>query len=99
MMQQRGFSLLELLISLMLVTTIALASLSQLCHTKLLIKQLLLRDNASQLLDKTEETLLVDKQMLPKALAPYPLRPEDRWHDWGLGLDWSEQSLPRRQGL
>ncbi len=88
MNQQKGFSLIEVLVSLMLVTTLALALLQQQCHTKLLIKQLTLRAGASQLLDQVDESLYLKADKIPVAHFPYELKIKRSEHLTTFKLSW-----------
>jgi prepilin peptidase dependent protein C len=62
MNQQKGFSLTEVLTSLLLVTTLALSLMQQQWHSKYLLNQLVLRSQNIQLRDQIEETLLISKK-------------------------------------
>jgi prepilin peptidase dependent protein C len=54
---QKGFSLVEVLASLLLVTTLALSLLQQQWQSKQLLNQLILRAQGSHFLDQFEESL------------------------------------------
>lgn len=54
--QQRGFSLVEMLASLLLVTTLALSLLQQQGQNRQLLHQLILREQGAQFLDQMDET-------------------------------------------
>lgn len=71
MNQQKGFSLIEVLVSLMLVTTLALALLEQQWQTKILLNQLVIRAEASNILDQIDETLLSNVNETPTIPLPY----------------------------
>lgn len=58
MNQQKGFSLIEVLLSLLLVTTLAIALIQQQSQSKYLLNQLLIRTQATHHLDQIEETLM-----------------------------------------
>jgi prepilin peptidase dependent protein C len=58
MNHQKGFSLVEVLASLLLVTTLALCLVQQQWHSRQLLNQLLLREQKSQSLEQIAETLL-----------------------------------------
>lgn len=58
---QKGFSLIEVLVSLMLMTTMALALLDQQLHTRQLIRQSVLQAEASHLLFQVKETSRFNK--------------------------------------
>lgn len=57
MNQQQGFSLTEVLVSLMLVSTVALALLEQQLQTRQLLAKLVLHVTKSQYLDQVDERL------------------------------------------
>lgn len=65
MNQQKGFSLTEVLVSLVLASTVALALLEQQLQTKELLAQLVLRVRTSQYLDQVDEHLFVKPKILP----------------------------------
>lgn len=65
MNQQKGFSLTEVLTSLLLVTTLALVLLQQQLHNRQLLKQLILRAENTQFLNQIEKSLCVRIQKLP----------------------------------
>ncbi|MFT4059962.1 MAG: prepilin-type N-terminal cleavage/methylation domain-containing protein [Legionella sp.] len=55
MKQQKGFSLIEVLVSLLLVTAIALSLIQQQWHSKQVLTQLTLRTQSLQLIAKLDE--------------------------------------------
>jgi prepilin peptidase dependent protein C len=69
MIDQKGFSLLEVLLALILLTTAALALLKQQNLTRQLLPQLALQAQASQVLDQMDESI----NKLPTPPAPYHL--------------------------
>lgn len=71
MNQQKGFSLLEVLVSLMLVVTAGLALVQMHGQTKQMLTQMLMRAKASHFLDHVDESLFVGIDKLPVATAPY----------------------------
>ncbi|MBL7479454.1 type IV pilus modification PilV family protein [Legionella bononiensis] len=73
MKQLKGFSLIEVLVSLMLVTTIALALLQQQWNTRQFINQLVLHAGASHFLDIVSESVYGQVSTMPPAPAPYHL--------------------------
>lgn len=88
MKQQKGFSLLEVLISLMLVTTLGLTLLAQQGQTKQLLTQLIVRTKASQFLDQIDESLLVGLEKLPIAPDPYQFILKKNKKSMMLRLNW-----------
>lgn len=89
MAYQKGFSLIEVLISLMLVTTLGLALLVQQAETRQLLTQLRLRAQASQFLDQVDESLFVGIHPLPNAPSPYFLKVTKTQKNIILCLAWS----------
>ncbi len=67
MEQQKGYSLIEVLISLILVSTVALTLLEQQLQTKHILNQLIVRTENTQLLDSVDEHLYVSK-LIPHSL-------------------------------
>jgi len=61
MNQQKGFSFVEVLLSLLLVTTVATALLQQQWQSKQLLTQLVLQSEASQAHDQIKEDLLLSQ--------------------------------------
>lgn len=57
MNQQKGFSLVEVLASLLVLTTLALSLLQQQFQSKQLITQIIIRQQGSQLLDQLDERI------------------------------------------
>lgn len=73
MEQKKGFSLIEVLLSLMLVTTLALALMQLQLQSKLFLNQLLSAIEASTFLDAVDESLLLDKRQPFIPPLPYSL--------------------------
>jgi prepilin-type N-terminal cleavage/methylation domain-containing protein len=69
MNQQKGFSLVEVLASLLLVTVVALSLLQQQWQSRLLV----LREQGTQLLDQLDETLRADAKKLSLTPSPFHL--------------------------
>lgn len=90
MAHQKGFSLIEVLISLMLVTTLGLTLLAQQTQTRQLLTQLRLRAQASQFLDQVDESLFVGIPILPTAPSPYFFEVNKSQHNIILRLTWAE---------
>ncbi len=65
MNQQKGFSLVEVLASLLLVTMVALSLLQQQWQSRQLLQQLIGHEQSSQFLDQVDEALLAQRQQLP----------------------------------
>ncbi|MCL9682723.1 type IV pilus modification PilV family protein [Legionella maioricensis] len=90
MAHQKGFSLIEVLISLMLVTILGLALLEQQTQIRQLLTQLGLRTQASQFLDQIDESLFVGLPVLPIAPSPYFFELNENQHHIILRLSWSK---------
>lgn len=88
MNQQKGFSLIEVLLSLVLMSTTALAVLAQQQQSRQLISQLVLSAGASSFLDQIDELLLMQVDKLPAAPFPYELNLTHVNHQAILHLDW-----------
>lgn len=97
MNQLKGFSLIEVLVSLMLVTTLALALLQQQGKTQLWIKQFLLYSGASHVLDQVNESLYAKIDKIPKAPPPYNLDIQPNKNNLNLSIRWfnNSESLTR----
>ncbi|CAM4488430.1 MAG: hypothetical protein LEGION0403_FIIPPAGN_00415 [Legionella sp.] len=76
MNQQKGFSLVEVLASLLLATMVALFLLQQQWQSKQLLKQLIWREQSAQFLDQIDEALLAHLQQLPTPPPSYQLQIE-----------------------
>lgn len=88
---QKGFSLTEVLVSLFLVSTLALTLLQQQWQNKQLVNQLVLRMQASQFLDEIEETLVAKVPKLPSAPTPYHLEIHHKNQHLRIQLAWFKQ--------
>ncbi|MFJ1268082.1 prepilin-type N-terminal cleavage/methylation domain-containing protein [Legionella lytica] len=80
MNQQEGFSLIEVLASLLLVTMIALFLLQQQWQSKQLLRQLIWREQSAWFLDAIDEALLAQLQQLPVPPPGYQLQIEHTPH-------------------
>jgi prepilin peptidase dependent protein C len=92
MKQQKGFSLVEVLASLLLVTTLALSLVQQQWQSKQLLKQLILREQGSQVLDQVDEALFARQDKLPLIPAPYHLVVQQQNQKTLLSLGWFHKS-------
>ena len=88
---QKGFSLTEVLVSLLLVTTLTLALFQQQWQSKHLLNQLVLRTQGSQFLDQIEETLVAQIPKFPPTPLPYHLEIQHKNHQVVIQLAWVEQ--------
>jgi prepilin peptidase dependent protein C len=95
MNQQKGFSLIEVLLSLVLVTTVTLALLQQHDQTNLLLNQLLLRTGASQFLDEVDEALVINADLIPTAPSTYRFKVQHQERGVLLQLEWFNHSIAR----
>ncbi|WP_298623203.1 prepilin-type cleavage/methylation domain-containing protein [uncultured Legionella sp.] len=73
MKQIKGFSLIEVFISLMLVTTLALMLLEQQINTHHLMRQWIMHAEASHVMDQVNETSLGQIERAYKVPEPYHL--------------------------
>lgn len=89
---QKGFSLVEVLISLMLISTLALCLLEQHWKMKAYVSSLNLQAGASDFLDKISEYLYVKSKALPKAPEPYRFQIVYQASSYVLHIDWHHQS-------
>ncbi len=98
---QKGFSLTEVLVSLLLVTTLALALLQQQSQSKQLLNQLVFRSQGSQFLDQIEETLVARVSKFPEIPSPYHVEIQHKNHQLLIQLAWFEQlgSITRKRSL
>lgn len=92
MKQIKGFSLIEVLISLMLVTTLALMLLDQQLRTRQLIKQWVLQSGASHFLDQVNETVYGQSSHIPRPPEPYYLNIERNKKNLVVQLEWFNKS-------
>ncbi|MGC1182026.1 type IV pilus modification PilV family protein [Legionella sp.] len=92
MNQQKGFSLVEVLASLLLVTTLALSLVQQQWQSRQLLDQLIIREHASQFLDQIDETLLAGEKKLPPVPSPYYLEIQHHGQETLLHLSWWKNS-------
>ena len=92
MEQIKGFSLIEVLISLMLVTTLALMLLEQQLKTHQLIKQWIVQAGASHVLDQVNETLYANSDRTPKVPEPYHLNIQHTNKQYIVHLEWFNKS-------
>ena len=93
----QGFSLVEVLWSLILVATIAFGLLQQQNQAQLILNQLLLRSQASYFLDEINEKLLLKTKTLPKVPEAYRLTISRNKHSQIINLSWynDSQSIQR----
>lgn len=99
MNQQKGFTLMEVLVSLMLMTTLVLAVLQHQWNTRQLINQILLQAGASSFLDQVEELLYISKDSIPVVPTPYRFKLKQTPSHYFLEIEWfkSNRSLTRIQ--
>lgn len=87
MNQQKGFSLVEVLASLLLVTSLALSLVQQQLQSRQLLNQLVVREQGAHFLDQVYEAQLARVKTLPTIPTPYHLNVNaQKFH-----LDWSNQ--------
>lgn len=88
MIFQKGFSLLEVLLSLILLTALSLLLLKQQGFSRQWLIQLELRANASQFLDQIDESLLAGIKQLPLAPHPYHFEARIEQHASSVRVHW-----------
>ncbi|QMT60685.1 prepilin-type N-terminal cleavage/methylation domain-containing protein [Legionella sp. PC997] len=91
MNREKGFSLTEVLISLILVTTLTLVLLQEQRQSKQLLNQLVFRTQGSQFLDQIEETLAAKTSKFPPIPPSYHLEIQQQNHQILIHLAWLEQ--------
>lgn len=96
--QFKGFSLIEVLMSLMLVSTVALALMQQQWKNKELLNQIIMYSKASHYLDQVNEELALHTDRLPTIPFPYLLSIQNTRLGRRLKLDWHQgtQSIQRQ---
>ncbi|CAM3074140.1 Tfp pilus assembly protein PilV [Legionella steigerwaltii] len=101
MNRQKGFSLTEVLVSLLLVTTMALTLFQQQGQSKQLLSQLIFRMQASQFLDQVEESLVAQVPKLPTTPTPYHLEIQHKNQHVLIQLAWFDQlgALTRKRSF
>lgn len=97
MYQQYGFTLVEVLLSLVLTTTVALLLLEFQSKTSLFINQVIQQNQASSILDHADEDLLFGAKHRFKPVNPYTLHIEQNGEHTKLNVFWlaPENSLSR----
>jgi prepilin-type N-terminal cleavage/methylation domain-containing protein len=98
MIKQKGFSLIEVLLSLLLLSTVALGVLEQQRQSGQLINQLQFIAGASQFLDKVGEQLVV-RNTLPIPPFPYEFNLKQNEKGSILHLTWFQNSGSITRGL
>ena len=97
MNQQKGFSLTEVLASLVLVTTLVVALVQQQWQNKYLLNQLIIRAQDTQFLGYAESTLLVPEKQHPSRSFSYPLKKQHKNQEKRIRFEKSARA--RRHGL
>jgi prepilin-type N-terminal cleavage/methylation domain-containing protein len=94
---QKGFSLIEVLLSLLLLSTVCLGLLELWQQSRLLLNHFIIRTQASHFLDEINEHLALNSKNLPKAPPPFQWRIESSGQNYLLRLDWynNQKSLTR----
>lgn len=70
MQQQKGFSLVEVLVSLLIMTTLVLSLIQQQWQAEQLLNQLILREQDAQF----DETLWIHALIFPSISSPYRIK-------------------------
>lgn len=92
MSQHKGFSLIEVLLSLMLTTTVALLLLQLQNTTSLFVSQIAHHSQASSILDHADEELLLGAKRRFKPVDPYTLHIEQNLEHTKVNVSWFNQS-------
>jgi prepilin peptidase dependent protein C len=88
MVYEKGFSFMEVLISLILVSTLSLSLLEQQGQAQQALSQSTLRAEAAAFLDQIEELLFLKAMSLPVPPPPYHFILEKNSKSILLGLSW-----------
>lgn len=88
----KGFSLIEVLVSLMLVTTIALALLQQHWNIRQFINQLIAHAEALQIIDRVTESLYGQMNKMPSVPSPYLLNVRNETDYLIVRVEWFNRS-------
>lgn len=88
----KGFSLIEVLVSLLLVSTVALSLLKQQWQSRQLLDHLILREQGTYILDQINESLLAGKSKPPALPSPYHLVINHKNRETLIHLDWYKQT-------
>lgn len=91
MNQQKGFSLIEVLLSLLIVTTLALALVQQQSQSKYILNQLAIRTQATHHLDQIEETLTIPIKKSPFLPPIFHLVLQHKSQEIFVKLAWHDQ--------
>lgn len=95
MQYSKGFSLIEVLISLMLISTIIFCLTEQQLATLTTTQQLIHRAEGSQFLDQFEEMLIIGNKKPPPVPSPHQLKIQQQANLLSLELNWAQESLRR----
>lgn len=98
MLKQKGFSLIEVLLSLFLLSTLILGVVEQQRQSNQLLNQLQFIVGASHVLDTIGEQLTV-KNTLPATPSPYEFSLQHKEQSAILRLTWFQNSGSLRRGL
>ncbi len=96
-MNQKGFSLMEVLFSLILVATVAFGLLTSQQQNRQLLQQLILQAGASQFLDEVEENLVLKRDAFPKPPPPYQFNVKQSPSSLILELNYFQTKDPIRR--
>lgn len=89
MNQQKGFSLIEVLVSLVLASSVVIALFEQQLEIQQILSQLILRAGASQWLDTIDENRLLNRAFLPAPPQPYQFHATYLGDSQELQMAWS----------
>ncbi|STY29672.1 Tfp pilus assembly protein PilV [Legionella wadsworthii] len=91
MMKQKGFSLTEVLVSLLLVTTLTLGLLQQQRQSEQILKQLIIKTQGLLILNQIEETLIAGARKIPQVSSTYHLKVQNQNNELIIQLAWNQQ--------
>lgn len=91
MMKQKGFSLTEVLVSLLLMTTLTLGLLQHQRQSQQILKQFILKAQGLLILNQIEETLIAGARKTPPVPSNYLLKVQNYHNELIIQLAWSQQ--------
>ena len=96
-MDQHGFSLIEILFSLLLVTTTVMGLLQTQIHTNIWLKQTLLEQRATLILDNAAEYSLIGLTNCKPPEPPFHLQINSSTDSLKLIIEWPEAAILSRE--
>ncbi|MBA2649710.1 MAG: prepilin-type N-terminal cleavage/methylation domain-containing protein [Legionella sp.] len=99
MIHQKGFSLIEVLLTLMLVSTLALSLFKEQQQHRQLLNQFILQTGATLWLDDIQERSLIHSTKIPDLPQPYHLRITQVTHGRVLEIDYFQNKDPIKRTI